>query len=236
MADRWGSRELGLFIKSQSSFSINATQIILLQHSSEGSKDSATGWLLDDSQYFKRFPCSSDEKSNLDLHLQRWVWKGRNDASIIEERIQTLLERRKVHLLWTGSTGAYTPNNDCHLLPETYIVLDGTWQQAKQMYRKTPALWKLPQIALQSDVPPSKYLLRGDYSNCPTREDYSLAQRFSNGLDSERMLCTAEVGAAILDRCNDGTGANVIRKRLEIFQQTFPHRKNTADDKEVDFE
>ncbi|KAL7532118.1 hypothetical protein ACHAXR_004455 [Thalassiosira sp. AJA248-18] len=225
MDARWRAKNLGplgLFIKYHPSVSAHTPQIILLQHFSEMAKDTATGWLLDDSAYSKRFPCIVDEKCNLNLQLQRWIWSGRDDASMIEEKINKLVESRTVHLLWTGSAGDETSSEDSnnpHSPPKAYIILDGTWQQAKHMFRRTPALWKLPKLSLRSNLHPSTYVLRGDYSGWK--------ERFSNGGDSKSLLCTAEVAAAVLDRCGDSSTANIIRTRLNMFQNSFLQEKNT---------
>jgi len=228
MEARWTSKGLGplhLFVRTNPVLHTDNPEIILLQHSSEMSKKTATGWLLDDHMYSERFPCNAKHDNNdLKLQLQRWIWSGRDDASKIEEKLTNLMEDRNVHLLWTGnSTNEHGDaiSNNPDSLPETYIILDGTWQQAKQMFRKTPALWKLPRVSLTSDVPRSTYVLRGDYSGWK--------ERFGNDADGSNLLCTAEVAAAILDRCGDATSANTIRERLSVFQDSFPHRNDRCD-------
>ena len=219
MDARWATKKsdpLRLFIKTQSLTSSITTQIILLQHLLEMKKITATGWLLDDNMYFKQFPRTDDDcHLNNNLQLDRWIWTSRDDASKIENKIERLSKHRTVHLLWTNSTCDGPINDSSHNLqstPETYIILDGTWQQAKNMFRKIPALWKLHRVSLQSShVPDSKYKLRGDYSGW--------RERFSNDdVDSKNLLCTAEVAASILDRCGDGSSANNIRTRLDNFQ------------------
>jgi len=225
MDDRWKSKQLEslrLFIKPYQSNSTNTPQIILLQHFSEISrKSSATGWLLDNYIYFKRYPHYRDEDCNLNLQVQRWIYTGRGDAKRTEEKIEKLRKMRRVFLLWTDSNGE-EPSIDVASspAPETYIILDGTWQQAKSMFRKTPSLWKLPRISLQSNVPPSSYVLRGDYSGWK--------ERFSNSVDSANLLCTAEVAAAVLDRCGEGSSANTIRTRLDIFQDSVLRNKRRS--------
>mmetsp|Transcript_3268 Transcript_3268/g.7242 ORF Transcript_3268/g.7242 Transcript_3268/m.7242 type:complete len:175 (+) Transcript_3268:52-576(+) len=173
--------------------------------------------------YSKRFPCTANDGCHLNLQLQRWIWTGREDASKIEEKINEVAKNRKVHLLWTDSIGEgpiSTDSNKPHSQPhpETYIILDGTWQQAKQIFRKTPALWKLRRVSLQSNVPPSKYVLRGDYSGWK--------ERFSNDVNSKNLLCTAEVGAAVLDRCGDDCSGDTIRTRLQNFQDSLLQNKS----------
>jgi DTW domain-containing protein YfiP len=111
--------------------------------------------------------------------------------------------------------------------PTSYIILDGTWQEAKSMLRKIPALCKLPRLSLSSlssdilmPLIPSIYTLRKDYTGWRERfRGYS--DENDNGNNNE-LLCTAEVAAAIMDWTtgNRLTG-DVIRTRLEMFQENI---------------
>jgi DTW domain-containing protein YfiP len=47
---------------------------------------------------------------------------------------------------------------DVHESPETVVVLDGTWGQAKRMVHRNEALWRLPRLRL--DTPPERRRLR----------------------------------------------------------------------------
>jgi DTW domain-containing protein YfiP/N-acetylglutamate synthase-like GNAT family acetyltransferase len=237
MDARWSRKTLGLFIKppsseSNSNHDNNTTQIVLIQHSLEFSKKTATGWLLDDKLYYKHAATTTSGMSmQLSRHLkiQRWVWNGRNDTSRVEDQIQSLLgsSSSRVYLLWTGGSDITlehdkTAPDDESETPATFIILDGTWQQAKTLFRKIPALWQLPSVSL-SDVPPSTFILRGDYSGW--KERFSAAAAASNR-DGPALLCTAEVAAAILDRQGDEIGANLIRRRLAEFQTAFLQQRN----------
>ncbi|CAM9979137.1 unnamed protein product, partial [Heterosigma akashiwo] len=229
MANRNRHKELKLYIKDHSPSSEsaatsthnnNSTEIVLLQHCSEISKKTATGWLLNDTKYSNHFgniPTNGLVGSRLKSTI--WAWGGSNDITMIEEQIiKRLKENRTVYLLWTGGattneTGRSGENDNPG---ETYIIIDGTWQKAKKIYRKIPLLWSLPRISF-TNVPPSIYVLRGDSSGW--------RERFSNndGDGGDDLLCTAEVAAAVMDRCGDTACANVIRSRLDAFQSTFPH-------------
>eukprot|EP00986_Skeletonema_menzelii_P008879 scaffold3880_cov145-Skeletonema_menzelii.AAC.3 len=98
------------------------------------------------------------------------TWTGTNDIALIEDQIRRLFqdENRTVYLLWTGGAGATTAtttSSSSEESAESYIIIDGTWQQAKKIYRKVSILWSLPRISFHGkDVPHSKYVLRGDYS------------------------------------------------------------------------
>ena len=234
-------KELKLYIKQEPSSSganipdgkNNLTEIVLLQHYTEKSKQTATGWLLNDTQYSEYFgidaSMSDDDFVESKMKLTLWPWGGSNDIAMIEDQINRRLKdnNRTVYLLWTGGGGSSANNvvsserNSCESkVGETYIVIDGTWQQAKKIYRKVRALWALPRVSfLGTDVPTSKYFLRGDYSGW--------RERFSSNSeeDGSGLLCTAEVAAAVMDKCGDISCGNLIRSRLDAFQSSFSQRQ-----------
>jgi DTW domain-containing protein YfiP len=229
-------QSLDLFVKSScteevdpSSSSSPGVDILLLQHANESRRKTATGWLLDD-ELFQNAICIGDSvrgngyslKLSKYMNLNRWTWSGRDDNSVIEEQLGQL-EYHAV-LLWTdaGGGGGSSENvleaakNDKREDEKpsqcTYVILDGTWQEAKAMFRKIPGLWKLPRLFLSTTDTPSTYTLRKDYSGWQ--------QRFSSG-DGKDLLCTAEVAAALMDRTGDNISANEIRYRLNAFQENF---------------
>jgi DTW domain-containing protein YfiP/predicted GNAT family N-acyltransferase len=214
MADKWDQKgkTLELFVKPPVQKAV--THIILLQHSEEFGKSTATGWLADDklyNQFIGELQPSNDSLGRR-VQLDRWIWSGRNDTSMIENQIQELVSNdSSVFLLWTGQSSNTT--SDAISNKSYYIILDGTWQQAQTMYRKIPSLWKLPQIWL-ANTQPSKYTLRKDYTGW--------REKFSSNEDGGDLLCTAEVIAAVLDRRGDGVGADEIRDRLDVFQRYYP--------------
>lgn len=66
------------------------------------------------------------------------------------------IEGGGVALVWPlASRGDAAPVRDAH----TYVVVDGTWQQARKIYNRSPYLHALPTIALQPEGP-SIYTLR----------------------------------------------------------------------------
>lgn len=219
MANRWKQqgRSLDLFIRYP--HPKEAIHVVLLQHFQELSKDTATGWLVDDDLYQESINMTTTEGVSLSsrLVLHRWIWNGRNDTASIEEKINQLGSTSKVFLLWT--TGSSDDKDLGRKMDSftglTYIVLDGTWQQAKSMFRRIPTLWNLPRVALSgTNIPPSIYTLRKDFSGW--------RNRFSSTRDEgDDLLCTAEVVAAVLERNGDSSGANEIRTRLNIFQENY---------------
>eukprot|EP00980_Cylindrotheca_fusiformis_P029546 scaffold23505_cov119-Cylindrotheca_fusiformis.AAC.5 len=234
MDARWSRKTLGLFLRPPSSPSAmsddndnDATRIVLLQHGLEFSKKTATGWLLDDNLYSKN-PITSalaDSKHLLPhLKVLRWVWNGRNDTSRIESQIHSLLESStRVYLLWTtyGRSEASGMEGTESKSEAAFIILDGTWQQAKTLFRRIPALWNLPRLSL-SDIPPSTYILRGDYSGW--KERFGGAD--TNRDEGRTLLCTAEVAAVILKQQGDVIGSNLVLSRLEKFQTAFLQQRD----------
>lgn len=212
MAHKWSimGKSLELFVKGP--VQKTPVQMILLQHSEEAPKSTATGWLADDKSYNHSIADLQSSIVSLDQHVQvsRWIWSGRKDTCTIERRVQELAAESPIFLLWTGQNSSTTSDIESDA---TYIILDGTWQQAQTMYRKIPALWKLPRVLL-TDTQQSKYTLRKDYTGW--REKFSLNE------DGGDLLCTAEVMAAVLDRRGDFVGASEIRDRLDLFQRHYP--------------
>ena len=194
----------------------NPTKVIVLQHANEVSRRSATAPLL----------FGGDDDSDMSQHLsaKRWVWSGRKD----NEKTQQLIEEIEKYdgivpaLLWTG-TGARQSIDETD--PEgqnrrSYIVLDGTWKEARMMFRKMPFLQRLPRISFEGGRWETQYSLRSDYSNW--RERFSEAN-VSSGADNigSDLLCTAESVAALLDLNGNEEGGDVIRHRLRLFQDGY---------------
>jgi DTW domain-containing protein YfiP len=240
------NQSLDLFVKSScteeqvdpSPFS--GVDILLLQHGNESRRKTATGWLLEDELFQNAIGIEDSIRDNGDsvklskyLNLKRWTWSGRDDNSIIEDQLGQL-EHHAV-LLWTDAGGGDVSSENAHEAAKNverkdgkpsqciYVILDGTWQEAKTMFRKIPCLWKLPRLSLSTIDTPSVYTLRKDYSGW--------RQRFSSG-DGKDLLCTAEVAAALMDRTGDKISANEIRYRLDAFQENFQHMTFNQDTSE----
>ncbi|KAL3801225.1 hypothetical protein HJC23_012625 [Cyclotella cryptica] len=218
MADRWNQRGKSLELFLHYPVQKFPTHIVLLQHCSEVSKSTATGWLVDDNLYHDSigYVWPSVVPLGPRVHVHRWVWSGRNDNVMIEKKIQDLASNFRLFLLWTGGSRneEETQRNSEEQTESVYIILDGTWQEAQKMFRKVPLLWNLPRISF-SDIPSSKYTLRRDYTGW--RERFST--RSDGGGD---LLCTSEVMATLLGERGDVIGANEIRCRLDVFQMNYP--------------
>ncbi len=93
-----------------------------------------------------------------------------------------------------------------------FVLLDGTWSEARKMFRKTPCLEALPVLSLQPEQL-STYRLRRS-----TREDH---------------LCTSEVAAVCLGLAGDLQASHMLQAHLDLFtlhylqakQQVAPDRQ-----------
>ena len=162
-------------------------EILLLQHTKETTRQTGTAPLL---------------LRNRHLNVQNQTWSGRAD----NEAIQSVLHQHQDNLvlLWTGGE-----SNLPTLSSENtrFLLLDGTWQEARSMFRKIPQLQQLPRLSLQASAP-SAYTLR---------QDFGWKDRFSeNACDT--LLCTAEVVAELLHQSGNEEGASLLRGRLQDLQ------------------
>lgn len=182
---------LGFFVLP----TVDTTNVVIIQHHLEPKRPTATVPLLD----------------NLSgLNITRLVWRGRIDNDDLIAHINNL--ERPV-LLWVGGKTKLTElisvwsceENDAK---PTFLLLDGTWQEAKAMFRKISCLPLLPRWTLEPQKP-SNYGLRKDFSN--------YKERFGNG---NQLLCTAEVVAEVIDQYT-GHGGDTIRMRRLNFQQQY---------------
>lgn len=84
--------------------------------------------------------------------------------------------------------------------PPLFIMLDGTWNEARKMFRKSPYLNALPIFSLNVD----------------TRSSYVL--RESPRLDQH---CTVEVAAALLAKAGDTQASEGMAKHFEHFRTQY---------------
>jgi len=81
-----------------------------------------------------------------------------------------------------------------------FIILDGTWRQARRMFRHGRYLDKLPVIQPQTNRT-SKYMLR------KAQQDHH--------------LCTAEVAVAMLEQIGDQSSADILEAYFDTFNQHY---------------
>ncbi len=84
--------------------------------------------------------------------------------------------------------------------PPLFIMLDGTWTEARKMFRKSPYLDALPVISV-------------DLSRVST---YRLREAHADG-----QYCTAEVAIALLDLAGDTTAASALGNHFSCFRERY---------------
>lgn len=84
--------------------------------------------------------------------------------------------------------------------PPLFIMLDGTWTEARKMFRKSPWLDRFPVMSLNVTTP-SAYTLR---------EAHAPGQH-----------CTAEVAAALLAQAGDNTAADALSCHFLHFRDRY---------------
>jgi DTW domain-containing protein YfiP len=86
-----------------------------------------------------------------------------------------------------------------------FILLDGTWDEVRKMFRKSPYLQNFPVLSLHPEQL-SRYTLRR--------------------AQSEAHLCTAEVGALCLKLANDTQAAQALNAYFEVFTAHYLKAKH----------
>ena len=81
-----------------------------------------------------------------------------------------------------------------------FVLLDGTWSEARKMFRKSPYLDRLPVLGLQPEHA-SRYRLRRS--------------------TQEHHFCTAEVGAMCLALAGDTRGADALDAWFDVFSERY---------------
>ncbi|MFG6668511.1 tRNA-uridine aminocarboxypropyltransferase [Halomonas sp. HNIBRBA4712] len=81
-----------------------------------------------------------------------------------------------------------------------YLILDGTWRQARRMFRKSPYLDALPVLPLRTERE-TRYRLRKPASKAH--------------------LCTAEVATELLRQGGDSDAASVLDDYFDVFNESY---------------
>ena len=199
-------QDMKLFVKLKNN-KCHAMHVILLQHTREHLRPTSTARLF-----------SAKNDSELSQHVRITVcsWSGRADNERVVEELGRIEKERGVRpaLLWTGGNNTLVDvirNISPPFALRSFIILDGTWQEARAMYRKLPILQTLPRASIHSPST-STFTLRKDFTGWRDRF------RVNN---DESLLCTAEIVAALLDERGESVGGSIIRQRLEEFQRDF---------------
>ena len=155
-------------------------QFILLTHTRELNKASATGPLV---------------KSLLqqDCHIIEWQRKAPSTLLLALEPTRSAL----VYLTPTDKVDSITSVDASQLQQiDTFVILDGTWQEANKMYNRSPYLQALPHYTLTTDRL-SAYCLRRNQK--------------ATG------LCTAEVVIELLQSKQEVTLAHNLEQAFNRF-------------------
>ncbi|WP_163935193.1 tRNA-uridine aminocarboxypropyltransferase [Paraferrimonas sp. SM1919] len=78
-----------------------------------------------------------------------------------------------------------------------FVMLDGTWREAKKMYRKSPYLQQMPMLSFQLDGPITRYTLREGV------RDFQVA--------------TAEIASLAIDAAGEPQNAKALQTWFEIY-------------------
>ena len=189
----------------------SAMRVILIQHSNEVSRSTSTAQLVLDEKYAR----TNQAFQSLSEHVtvDRWLWSGRNDTKVIEKRLAEIRYRGLSPILvWTDGNSTFTSSlrrNRTWATTSSLVILDGTWQEARAMFRKIPLLQALPRFSISWSR--STYRLRKDFTGW--------RERFGSG--DENLLCTAEVVAALLGHGGDAVGRDIVLNRLQEFQDNY---------------
>ena len=129
-------------------------RIVLLTHANELLRPTNTGKLLLAKQ-------QGNDKCEAPGSTEMLVWEGRGDNNKISEAV---LRLSQPILVWTEAPKTIRDSAQLSIdRTSTYIILDGTWQEAKKMFRQGPdCLRSIPRISLEPSFQ-STYKLRGNF-------------------------------------------------------------------------
>lgn len=170
---------------------VSEARVWLLTHSMEHHKPTNTGRLigdvLPDTEVFTWYRTLPDERLLSLLEDERFA------PFVIFPDDQPDYADRVVGIdaVETARTHAKVP---------VFLLLDGTWRQARRIFRKSPYLDRLPVLPLSTDRL-TRYRLRKPASSAH--------------------LCTAEVAAELLRQSGDVDAAEVLDDYFEAFNDSY---------------
>ena len=97
--------------------------------------------------------------------------------------------------------------------PPLFVLLDGTWPEARKMFRKSPYLNALPLLSLEVNSPSRYHALR---------EASGAGQH-----------CTAEIAAALLRQSGDEAAAEALAAHFERFRLRYLEGKTHRPEAEI---
>ncbi|MCC4863504.1 tRNA-uridine aminocarboxypropyltransferase [Vibrio splendidus] len=161
------------------------TELVLLTHENELSRDTNTGKLLEQSIQ----------------QCQSFVWQRKTPP----EELIALLEDKALQPFLLFPSGN---SIECRQAVSSvagnrkplFIILDGTWQEAKKMLNKSAWLNTIPQVHL----------------DITTESSYTLRRNQDSG-----HLCTCEVGIELLKSLGEGEPAKLIDDYYQQYLKVF---------------
>lgn len=159
----------------------------LLMHEKEPLKPSNTGWLVAD----------------VVTQTSAYVWsRTQEDAALLQQLADP---QWQPYVVFPHSYAGPQHRQVTQLLPDSgrkplFVLLDGTWQQAAKMFRKTACLQQLPVLSLDA-VGLSRYHLR----HC----------------DNSQHLATAEVAALCLQLAGEDAAAAALQEWFGRFNRHY---------------
>ena len=87
-----------------------------------------------------------------------------------------------------------------------FVMLDGSWREAKKMFRKSPYLNKFPVVSFNPEVSENNELM----------SRYQIRQAVVSN-----QFATAEVAARVLDMCGEQVNANILDLWFDVFNYQY---------------
>lgn len=123
----------------------------------------------------------------------RICWKRKEP----DNHLLDLIKAQEILLLFPQGEGYEVPWQPTEVIKfQTILLLDGTWQQARKMYRQSPYLHEIPYARL-TETQETRYDLRRN--------------------QVEGGLCTAETVVASLELVGDSLTAGCLSQALDAF-------------------
>lgn len=172
--------------------------VCLLMYDSEPFKPSNTGWLIAD----------------VVQETYAFSWSRVGDTTEIEALLKD--DRWQPYVVFPGEYAEPERVHQALVVSDKkplFILLDGTWTEARKMFRKSPYLNQFPVLSLSPEQA-SRYKLRRS--------------------NNEAHLCTAEVAALCIELAGEDRVAQALNGWLDVFTQHYlasreSRKINTAD-------
>jgi DTW domain-containing protein YfiP len=108
---------------------------------------------------------------------------------------------------------ALPPESSTHARRPLFVLIDGTWAEARKAFRKSPFLDRWPVLSIDP-ARRSRYRLRDAWHG--------------------HHLCTAEIAALCLDMAGDAHAADVLHAWLDVFSERYLNARQSVPPDESD--